>query len=704
MTLLAPLLLLGLAGLALPVAAHLLGREPPLTVRFGAMRFLAETDRSVTHRRAVQDRLLLLVRLLLLGLLIFVLARPSSTERSGVAVVGEPHDAIVLLDGSRSMELMVDGRPMLDHAQERIESLVTSLPAGTRVGLVTTDPDGPTLEVTADPERVLEAVKSWRATGAPRSGAWRMTDAFPTAVSLLQDSDRRRPRVVYAIGDETERGLGSLPAAGREGVLVVPIGAVELPDDGPPEHVAVESVDWQPAPDLDPRALRVQATIARHGPADEQAGPRTVGVALSIGDVEVARATVEVEPNDAVPVEFTHSLLDESGAVPATVHLVDLPSDPMPRDDRRHLWLSADDAVEVVVVNGDPSELRAHDEVYFFSTAASAADEGRHLRVRSLAPEQLEARVREKGVAAFDDVDVLMLANVRAPSQDIAPAIVERVRRGMGLWVSVGGRVDPIAYNQRFEALLPLRMREAVQVGTAPGRQEARVEGVAPADLSHPAFRGLAGDLGLAGARARRIMLLEPNPARNHEIALSFTSGAPALLTRTVDGGRVALLTTTVDRDWADLPLRPGFVPLVASVIDYLADSRAGVAGTRVIAGDPRVVRSSEPVTITTPSGRQVSVAPDDDGAAVFEDTYLPGHYRARTEQGETVFAVELDPAEGITERIEIERPDLTDESGTRVAVSVPRWRLVVLLAALLLLAESLLRLWSRRRRRGAAA
>ena len=80
MTLLAPALLLGLLGLALPVVAHLLGREPPRPIRFAAMRFLTATDQSVTQRRAIRDWPLLVVRLLLLALLVVVLTRPSGTE------------------------------------------------------------------------------------------------------------------------------------------------------------------------------------------------------------------------------------------------------------------------------------------------------------------------------------------------------------------------------------------------------------------------------------------------------------------------------------------------------------------------------------------------------------------------------------------------------------------------------------------------
>lgn len=703
MTLLAPALLLGLLGLAVPVIAHLLGREPPRPIRFAAMRFLHATDQSVSQRRAIQDWPLLLVRVLLLALLVVVLTRPSSTQDTGVAVMGEPHDAVVLLDASRSMELRVDGLTMLDHASEQVDALLDSLPPGSRVGLVTSDPDGPREEPSADPDVVRAAIEAWRSEARrPRDGAWTLAEALPSATALLQRLDGDRPRVIYAVGDATARGLHSLPKAAEGGALVVPIAALD-PEVPRPEHVAIEEVGWEPAPELDPRAIRIQAVLQRHPPSDlEGSSPeRRVPLVLRIGDTEVARTSVDLPFGKPVPVEFTHTLPGEQGMAPTTVAL-DVSDDPMPSDDTRHLWISADDAIEVVIVNGDPSELRAHDEVWFLSTAVGVDDTARRLHLRSLAPDQLESHVREQGARAFRNVDVLVLANLRAPSPDVAPVIVEQVRRGMGLWITVGDRVQAEAYNARFDELLPLRMREAVRVGTAPGRTEARAEGLAPADLGHPAFRSLRGDLGLGGTRAQRVMLLEPDPEREHQIALSFTSGAPALLTRELGVGRVALLTTTIDRDWADLPLRPGFVPLVSSMLAYLADERSGGGGMPLVVGQTRAIRSAQTIAVTTPSGSQVSIAPDEDGQALFEDTFVPGHYSAALADGPSVFAVVVDAAESDTRWEALDPTPLQDGEERHVAVAVPRWRGLWWLIGVLLAAEALLRWRGRRSRAGA--
>jgi Aerotolerance regulator N-terminal/von Willebrand factor type A domain len=685
MSLLAPALLLGLLGLGIPIAAHLLGREPPRTIEFAALRFLAVDEPAVTRRRSLQDPWLLLVRLLLLALAVLVLARPASFDRTGIAIVAEPHDAVILVDGSAGMTLRIGEQSAIEHAVERADMLLGSLPGGTRVGLLTSDPDGPVLEPSADLDRVRASLREWIDRGAPRLGAWTTLDALPRAAELLRDTEADRKRVVYAIADATAGGLAALPETAAGGVTVVPIPITD-PDQAPPSNVGIAEVDWQPAPELDPRAVRINAVVQRTGGGE---ATLTVPVTLAIDGIDVARTEVDLAADARVPIEFTHTLLGEAEFAAATIAL-DIPDDPLPIDDRRHLWLSADDAISVTVVNGDPSELRAHDEVFFLATAVGVTDREQRLRLNSLAPDQLEGRIREKGERAFAGIDVLVLANVRAPAEDIAPSLLAAVERGMGLWITVGDRVDPEAYNARLGAALPLQLREVVTVGTAPGRTAARAEGFAPPDLSHPMFRGLGGELGLSSARVRKVVLCDPDPGRNAAIAVAYTNGAPALLTRSYHAGRVALLTTSVDRDWADLPLRPGFVPLAAAVLGWLGDIGSGARASRIFVGEPRPLRGDATMVIVTPDGRELTAAVGDDGGAIFRETFTPGHYTVRDGEQTSTFVVAVDPRESDTHWQEIAAAE-PDGSG-RVAVAVPRWRMLVLVIALLLAIESLLR------------
>ena len=72
-----PALLAGLAGAAVPLAAHLLGRRRGKLHRFAAMDFLLSSERRLAARRKVRNVLLLLTRMLLCGAVASLLARPS---------------------------------------------------------------------------------------------------------------------------------------------------------------------------------------------------------------------------------------------------------------------------------------------------------------------------------------------------------------------------------------------------------------------------------------------------------------------------------------------------------------------------------------------------------------------------------------------------------------------------------------------------
>ena len=70
-----PWMLIGLAGIALPLLVHLLSRKKYDVVEWGAMQFL-ELGRNAKRRVQLEEFLLMLLRMTLLALLAFALARP----------------------------------------------------------------------------------------------------------------------------------------------------------------------------------------------------------------------------------------------------------------------------------------------------------------------------------------------------------------------------------------------------------------------------------------------------------------------------------------------------------------------------------------------------------------------------------------------------------------------------------------------------
>src|SRR5262245_24524092 len=96
-------MLAGLAGVLLPVLAHLLSRKRYDSVDWGAMQFL-ELDPSARRNLRLEDLLLLLVRMLLVALLAIALARPwFNGSWLGRWASTTSRDVVIVIDGSYSM-------------------------------------------------------------------------------------------------------------------------------------------------------------------------------------------------------------------------------------------------------------------------------------------------------------------------------------------------------------------------------------------------------------------------------------------------------------------------------------------------------------------------------------------------------------------------------------------------------------------------
>src|SRR5206468_4752712 len=117
---------------------------------------------------------------------------------------------------------------------------------------------------------------------------------------------------------------------------------------------------------------------------------------------------------------------------------------------------------------------------------------------------------------------------------------------------------------------------------------------------------------------------------------LRFESGSPALVEREVGKGRVLLLASTIDREWTDLPIRAGFVPLMLEAHRRLAGApdREATAELRVGQARRLELRAGESrLEVTKPDGSPWAAhqgAGESGKTLTFTETDLPGIYRVR--------------------------------------------------------------------------
>src|ERR687884_1086339 len=100
----APLVLVALGALAIPVFLHLIQRERKQVVQFPSLMFLRRIPYESVQRRRIRHWMLLLMRLAALALIVLAFARPffRRTEFGGAGSTGA-RELVVLVDQSYSM-------------------------------------------------------------------------------------------------------------------------------------------------------------------------------------------------------------------------------------------------------------------------------------------------------------------------------------------------------------------------------------------------------------------------------------------------------------------------------------------------------------------------------------------------------------------------------------------------------------------------
>lgn len=697
MSFLSPWLLLGLGAAAVPILIHLFGRRPHTRIAFPAMQLLERAERRISSRRRLRDLLLLASRVALVVILTTVFARPTIMRPGAARSPVADADAVALvIDDSASMTRVVERRTAFEHARRRAEELLRELPRDASVTLVSTargvDPPLPAL--TADRSRVMRALAAMRPTFRVAD----YTTALARATQLLRDGQRSRRRVVVLTDGQAAGWPPRGPVlAGAEAPEVVWLDVT-----GAWENRAVVDVTVEPALELGPGGVAITAEIADFT-AD---GSRGLGVTLRVDDAVVGRGEIDLAAGGRARKRFLHVV--SSSDRPIHDVQVDIDPDDLSIDDRRYARFAGGQLLRALLVNGDPRTEKTEDEFFFLATALRTTDPGAALE--TALPDDVSA----DELARFN---LVVLANVAAPSPGLADALAAFVRAGGGLLLTVGARVDPSVWNQRLAAVLPQPLglpRTATSRDAETGEvvYDRAAERLAPLDRRHPLLeRFPTENAGLGQARFFKYYLLESLPdTAGRSLILRFDTGAPVLVERQVGRGRVLLFASTIDREWTDLPIRPGFLPLMA------ACARRLVGATDDGAGEPRLV--GEAVTLPLPPAARALdvIAPDGLTHALraetavadsltFAETTTPGIYRVRrAETGDRTsavagFAVNIDPAESNPAPLSPERrPAASSRADARAAPPqrVELWHALAAALILLLLGESLLTLRSR--------
>lgn len=614
---LAPLMLVGVLGLLVPIAIHLIGRQRARPVKFAALDFLMATKRRTARRFRLRERLLLIVRAIACAAIAIALAKPyMSCARKGPQVTRGPQAAVLVIDDSFAAGYLLDGTPWLRRATDEARRILTQLGPEAEVAIVRAaeGADHPS-ELTRDHLRLRDQLLALEPSARPAD----TTRALARAAQLLGASSHSR-RTVYLISLLARTGFRPDDAPwGADGPALV---AVDLRPAALP-NLAVTSLRVDADPGAGSRGMAFDAEVANFSEA-----ATTVELSLAIAGRVVARGTLSVGARERRTKRFLAALPPGARVTDASVSLA---GDALAIDDRRWIRASLRDQVRALLIDGDPRTVRHDDEVFYVEAALRPGDRDESgTQVRAITAEELagiEPAARGKaGAIDLEEFDVIVLANVPALSAERVDVIARWVRRGGGIVIAPGDRVDPEAYERTMLAILPQSLRDPIDTtwGATVQDRDSRALRLVKWEADHPIFAPFSKTAPeLADAKFHKIVLLGPTTnTSDRKVLARFTNGAAALVEASIGAGRTILYTSTLDRDWNDLPIHPGFLPLMQQTVRYLARKHAAASSAEHLVGGS--------VVLATPDLKKLQVQGPEGVTAIFEGERITGRASVR--------------------------------------------------------------------------
>ena len=625
--LLAPLALVGLIVLGVPIYLHLIDRRRVPIVALPTFRFLNRARQRMRRHRRFRDRPLLWLRLAALLASIAAFARPEARYEVEVPA-GEAlsRSVVFLIDNSLSMGYEEGGETLLQRAKARVRQVLPRLPDNARIGLVVFNRDARDLlgGVQGDPRKVLEALNQIE-------GSFERTDlrtAVLTGVrTLLSTPDARGD--LYLITDMTQAGLAeggrfSLPEAlaGRVRLIVSAVG------ESPKVNHAITGASLVREGGRGGRVY-VEAEVQRFGRDSKDSAPEIPLDLLLNGDV-VSRTFLD----DRVGKETQRFSLPPDQDLTGIASLR-LGPDRLPADDRYYFRVRDRRDLKVLIIDGEPGNYLRDAESFFVERALNPR--------KSSGSKVTPVVVGETGLRGVDirSFSVVYLLNVAHPSS-VKQWLIPFVERGGGLFIAVGDRVHPDVYNRELAELLPASVGP-VKVAS-PDLTGEKPPSLSYPNVDHPlfsVFREAGADV-FGTTAFYKIMPTAPVLKKDARVVMTYTNGLPALLSRRVGRGRVLFLTSTLDREWNDFPLKSVYLPFLQEATHLLAgnpmgedDPRRFVVGDAVFFDPPA---EGHRLIVISPQGERFVLegsAQGSEARLVFRNTAVVGHYEVE-EEGES--------------------------------------------------------------------
>ena len=645
MGLLAPLFLLGVFAVALPIWLHRLQAQSSDRKAFSSAMLLETAKQQVHVKKELKYLLLLAARILLLVLMVFAFAKPFLTVPPNAIISTASGTHLVLVDTSVSM----DRAGVFSQVQAEASRAIDGAPADALIQLLSADSSMRLVTaLTNDKSTSRSALGSLSASalrldyGEVMSAVERLADSLPPPVTLHFVSDFQASAMPVRFSDVVPAGI-----AGFEPHVV---------GTGEPFNWSVDFL----------RDNSDGIDVGLSGFGDRE---RIANVDLLLNNVVVdSRGLSQTGPHvlhfDAPDYE------EGENRVVLRINT----DDDLRADNNRYHVVDNDPPATIPLLTLNADSL----PVTYLSAALESAGD---YRVEPMIIGEFDPRVLSRyRWVVIDEIGFI--------DQQLEQALTEFLENGGNLLAFAGDRAA---------SLESLPVTGHRQSATSVRPQAGDFLSIGQMDVRHPVLSGTEGWQSVNVSRS-----LSLDVPDGDEVLIRLENNEPFLIEKRVGQGRILLMPASLDNRWNDLPVRPVFVSFIIESARYLSGvnqiPKTYIAGATL----PLALTGNSSGQVVDPDGNSVLSLADTTREQQIR-LNKPGFYEVYTPQGETVVAANVDPLESDLRKVSQEVLDRWQDAtggqplagagsfNAEEAETVELWHWVLFLLALVVIAESIL-------------
>lgn len=673
MGMLAPLFLLGVALIALPIWLHRLQTETPDRKKFASSMFLTATDQPVHVQRKLRHWVILAMRILFLILLALTFSQPFWPRSTVSDAMEYSVMHLILIDSSASMA----ANGGIDEARDLASGVIEAIEVDEVAQILSIDESlHQHTSVSADKSELRAAVSQVQPSELPLDFGFvgRSLEALMSVDGLNYQihfiSDFQQSAMPTRFAD-----LIPEPKSNSTYTFIpYPLGDENRQQ---PVNFAIDQVSQDGA------SLRV--SIRAYGDINQGQLPGEqveydLDVRLRVNDGEWRSKAVNISATGRQVVSFD-GLLYEPMQNRVKIELL--------VDDS----LSADNHFYQVVDRSASEPLLLLTENPYGPSA---------LYLSAVFPEQLQQGQQRNYVADIQSISEfdprimeryswVLIDDIGALNASTVAALTEYLRSG-GSALAVAG--------ERALMLGKLPISDLPLLGATLSNPNNRFAKVANLDSSHPLLNQLTG-----WNELRFENWVRTGEADNTNTLVQLEGGDALLLETRIGRGRLLTLTSSLDNQWNNLPVKPVFVAFMRATAEYL--SGAEIFESQAYAGDGLRMQGMDGSAgqLVDPNGESVLALGSrlQSGQLKLLQT---GFYTAHTAAGEYLIGSNLNPYESELVRLTDEAIEnwanlasMDQATGTTENTVLnteeegqqPLWQWLLILAVIVLVAESVL-------------